>query len=93
MLELDDLTISEIVISLKQLRGMIGTMLCHNNKNCQIVEVLEDGPSLVLQYFENNIQNNQYGNAHRRVPETFCIPILSIDKNELSDVFLSLDLI
>lgn len=84
---------SEIVISLKQLRGMIGIKLCHNNKKCQVVEVLEDGPSLVLQYFEDNIQNNQYGNAHRRVPETFCIPILSRDKKELSEVFLSLDLI
>lgn len=84
---------SEIVISLKQLRGMIGIKLCHNNKECLVVEVLEDGPSLVLQYFEDNIQNNQYGNAHRRVPETFCIPILSRDKKELSEVFLSLDLI
>ena len=84
---------SEIVISLKQLRGMIGIKLCHNNKECQVVEVLEDGPSLVLQYFEDNIQNNQHGNAHRRVPETFCIPILSSDKKELSEVFLSLDLI
>lgn len=84
---------SEIVITLKQLRGMIGIKLCHNNKECQVIEVLEDGPSLVLQYFENDIQENQHGNAHRRVPETVCIPVLSSDKKELSDVFLSLDLI
>lgn len=84
---------SELVITLKQLRGMIGVKLCHNNKNCQVVEVLEDGPSLVLQYFENDIQENQHGNAHRRVPETVCIPVLSGDKKKLSDVFLSLDLI
>jgi hypothetical protein len=84
---------SELVISLKQLRGMIGVKLCHNNKKCQVIEVLEDGPSLVLQYFENDIQENQHGNAHRRVPETVCIPVLSGDKKKLSDVFLSLDLI
>lgn len=84
---------SELIISLKQLRGMIGINLCYNNKACQVVEVLEDGPSLVLQYFDNNIQKNQHGNAHRRVPETFCIPILSRDKTELSELFLSLDLI
>ena len=84
---------SEIVISLNQLRGMIGIKLNYNNKACQVVEVLEDGPSLVLQYFENNIQNNLHGNAHRLVPETFCVPILSRDKTELSEVFLSLDLI
>jgi hypothetical protein len=90
---LDNLIMSEIVITLEQLRGMIGIELCYNNKECQVVEVLEDGPSLVLQYSENDIQKNQHGNAHRRVPETFCIPVLSGDKNELSEVFLSLDLI
>jgi len=79
---------SELVISLQQLRGMIGINLYHNNKACQVVEVLEDGPSLVLQYFENDIQKNQHGNAHRRVPETFCIPILSNDKTELSGQYL-----
>ena len=84
---------SEIVISLEQLRGMIGISLYYNNKECQVVEVLEDGPSLVLQYFENDIQENQHGNAHRRTPETFCIPVLSSDKKELSELFLSLDLI
>ena len=83
---------SELLISLKQLRGMIGISLFYNNKPCQVIEVLEDGPSLVLQYLESNIQQNQHGNAHRRVPETICIPILSKDKKQLSDLFLSLDL-
>lgn len=84
---------SEIIISLEQLRGMIGINIFYNNRPCQVIEVLEDGPSLVLQYFENSIQKNQHGDAHRRVPETICIPILSKDKKELSDLFLSLDLI
>ena len=83
---------SELLISLKQLRGMIGINLFYHNKPCQVIEVLEDGPSLVLQYLENNIQQNQHGNAHRRVPETICIPIVSKDKKQLSDLFLSLDL-
>ena len=84
---------SEIVITLDQLRGMIGIKLCYNNKECQVIEILEDGPSLVLQYFENDIQENQHGTAHRRTPETFCITVLSNDKEELSELFLSLDLI
>lgn len=83
----------ELIITLNQLRGMIGIKLYHNNKACQVIEVLEDGPSLVLQYFENNIQNNQHGDAHRRVPETFCLPVLSNNKKELSEIFLALDLI
>ena len=84
---------SELIISLEQLRGMIGVKLFYNNKPCQVIEVLEDGPSIVLQNFDDNIQKNQYGHAHRRVPETHCIPILSGDKKSLSDVFLSLDLL
>ena len=89
----DGLIMSEIVISLDQLRGMIGIELYCDNRVCQVIEVLEDAPSLVLQYFENDIQENQHGNAHRRTPETFCIAVLTSDKKELSELFLSLDLI
>lgn len=84
---------SEIEITLEQLRGMIGIKLYYNNKPCQVIEILEDGPSLVLQHDESNIQKDQHGNAHRRVPETHCIPVLNGDKKELSEIFLSLDLI
>lgn len=84
---------SEIIITLEQLRGMIGIELYHNYRACQVIEVLEDGPSLVIQYFENDIQKNQHGEAHRKVPETLCISVLSNDKSQLSEIFLSLDLI
>lgn len=87
---------SEILITLEQLRGMIGIQLCHNGKPCVVIEVLEDGPSLVIQHLEvdsSSIQPNQYGNAHRRTPETLSIPVLSADKTELSSPFLALDLI
>ena len=87
---------SELIISLEQLRGMIGIEIYHNNKTCQVIEVLEDGPSLVLQHLEPDtvsIQTNQYGNAHRRVPETFLIPVLSEDKTELNSLFLALNLL
>ena len=75
---------------------MIGIQVYYNNKACQVIEVLEDGPSLVLQEVHaeaSPIQTNQYGNAHRRTPETFCIPVLSTTKTELSAPFLALDLI
>ncbi|MDH5601844.1 MAG: hypothetical protein OEY78_11135 [Gammaproteobacteria bacterium] len=83
----------ELIITLEQLRGMIGIKLYHNNRACQVIEVLEDGPSIVIQYFEDGIQENQHGEAHRKVPETLCIPVLSSNKSQLSDIFLSLDLI
>lgn len=87
---------TEILINLEQLRGMIGIQLYHNGKPSIVIEVLEDGPSLVIQHLDKNsspIQSNQYGNAHRRTPETFCIPVLSADKTELSGLFLELDLL
>lgn len=87
---------TEILISLEQLRGMIGIQLYHNNNACIVIEVLEDGPSLVIQHIQlgsSTIQSNQYGNAHRRTPETYCIPVLSADKTELSSQFLALDLV
>ena len=84
----------EIVITLEQLRGMIGLKVRHQGLRCQIIEVLEDGPSLVLQNCEDvsTIQPNQFGDANRRVPQTQTIPVLTPDKKELHALFLSLDL-
>jgi len=84
----------EIVITLEQLRGMIGLRVRHHGLSCQVIEVLEDGPSLVLQNCKtvSTIQANQFGDANRRVPQTQTIPVLSPDKTELHALFLSLDL-
>ena len=83
-----------ISISLQQLRGMIGVEVLHNGVRCQIIEVLEDGPSIVLQSQHNAaIQANQHGDAHRRTPQTFTIPVLTANKTELHNSFLQLDLI
>lgn len=84
----------EIVITLEQLRGMIGLKVRHQGLSCQVIEVLEDGPSLVLQNCKavSTIQANQFGDANRRVPQTQTIPVLSPDKTELHALFLSLDL-
>lgn len=84
----------EIVITLEQLRGMIGLRVRHHGLSCQVIEVLEDGPSLVLQNCQqvSTIQANQFGDANRRVPQTQTIPVLTPDKTELHALFLSLDL-
>ena len=84
----------EIVITLEQLRGMIGLKVRHQGKCCQIIEVLEDGPSLVLLNCEDTptIQANQFGDANRRVPQTHTIPVLTPDQTELHALFLALDL-
>ena len=86
---------TELIITLDQLRGMIGLRLIHQGMTCQVIEVLEDGPSLVLQSIHETptIQPNQHGEAQRRTPVTYTVPVLSRDKNELHPQFLALDLI
>lgn len=85
---------TEISITLQQLRGMIGLHVTHNGAPCQIIEVLEDGPAIVLQSrgSDKPVQSNQHGEGSRRVSETFTIPVLTRDKNEFHPQYLALDI-
>ncbi len=85
----------ELIITLEQLRGMIGLHLIHQGISCQVIEVLDDGPSLVLQSVHESptIQPDQHGEAQRRTPVTYTVPVLNHDRTELHPQFLSLDLI
>ena len=60
-----------------------------------MIEVLEDGPSLVLQPTDEDgiIQPNAYGDARRRVPQTFTVQVLSDDGTGLHVDYLALDLL
>lgn len=82
-------------INLHKLRSMIGRRVRYRGRNCQIIEVLEDGPSLVLQdYAEHKIiQTDQHGEAHRRVAPTFTVPLRESGTGEVSSDFLELDLL
>ena len=81
-----------INFSTDQMRGMIGLTVYYHNSCYQIVEILDDGPHLVLESLEqhNCIQPDQHGEAHRKVPETLTICILSHDRLEFSGDFLAL---
>ncbi len=81
-------------ISLQQLRGMIGLRVLHLGSPCQVVEVLEDGPALVLLDLEEShstIQADQHGEAHRRVRVTYTIPVLNPGATGFSADFLALE--
>jgi hypothetical protein len=83
-----------ISIKLDQLRGMIGVQVEHNGHACEVVEVLEDGPSVVLRCLDqNNIQTSQHGNPTRRTPQIFTIPVLTPDHREIHAEFLALELL
>jgi len=86
---------STIEITIDQLRGLIGINVQYQGESYHVVEVLEDGPSLILKAIDEHtvIQPNILGDASRRVPEIMTIPVLSSDKTELATEFLELDLL
>lgn len=82
-----------INITLSQLRGMIGQTVIVEGKHYLVIEVLEHNTELVLQvHQETNIQADQHGDAHRRVPVTVTVPVLTANKMHLHPAFLELDL-
>ena len=82
-------------IAVSELRGLIGSYVRHDGARCEVVEVLEDGPAIVLHECLDHpaIQADQHGEAHRRVPSMITVPILSPDGSQLSAAFLQLDLL
>lgn len=85
---------STLNITLIQLRGMIGLNVIHQGEGYQIIEVLEQSTELVLVKLQKatTIQTDQHGDAHRRVPHTVTVPVLTADRAELHPSFLALDL-
>jgi hypothetical protein len=81
-------------IRVEHLRDLIGLKVRHQGSQWEIIEVLEDGPTLVLRDCERHtvIQADQHGEAHRRVPTTTTIPLFDRDGNALNPALLDLDL-
>jgi hypothetical protein len=81
-------------LSLEQLRGPIGRRINYQRLDCQIIEVLKDGPSMVLQECTARtvIQDDQYGEGHRRVAPTFSIPLWDAHSGEINPMSAELHL-
>jgi len=86
---------TKLTITLPQLRDMIGRQVELNQKTYLIIEILEVSHELVLQHGkeDSDIQPDQHGDAHRRVPEVTTIPVLTADKQEFHPAFLALELL
>jgi len=82
-----------ITITTEQIRSMIGLQVRYHQVYCRVVEVLDDGPAIILEDMEAHIciQADQHGEAHRRVPQTYTISILTSDRLEFSSAFLALE--
>lgn len=62
--------------ALPDLRRLIGQSVMHKGICCHVLEVLEDGPALVLVDRQDTaIQDNQYGEPNRVVPRTYTVPV------------------
>ena len=90
-----NINLSQIDLSLEQLRTLIGIRVIHSGELYQIIEVIESDPGLILQHCTNEklIQENQFGDPTRRVTKSITIQVLTKDRTELHPQFLALDLI
>ena len=68
-------------LRIAQMRTFIGRRAHYHGRLYEIIEVLEDVPSLVLRECgaHTTIQADQHGEAHRRVPPTLTLAIPAAD--------------
>ncbi len=85
---------SKIELHTEQLRVLIGQQITIDGTAYQVIEILEDGPALILQNCssQTTIQADQHGEAHRRVPSTITLPVLERDSGEFHPSFTALKL-
>ena len=83
----------KLPITVKELRAMIGMSVSYQGSQGTIIEVLEDGPSLVLNTKGiASIQRNLHGHPTRVSPHTMTVRVLSENGTALHKEFLDLDL-
>lgn len=76
---------------LKQLRQLIGVRVRYLEDLWQVIEILEDGPTLVIESLQRRVvQQNQYGEGHRRAPHRLSIPVRDSNQQHLHPDFLAL---
>ncbi len=84
-----------LISDIESLRSAIGQRVRFQNVIFEIIEILEDGPSFVLQDCEERtaIQPDQHGEAHRRVPQTMTLPILMTNEGSLDADGMAIELL
>lgn len=77
-----------------RLSRLIGQEVTFEGVPCRIVEILEDGPALILQHSleHTHIQPDQYGEAHRRVPTTVTVAVLDSSGTDYTPAFSALNI-
>ena len=69
-----------MTIDASRLQSLIGARLYYRHTPCEIIEILAEGPALVVQdcSADKTIQADQYGEARRRVAQTYTVPLLNV---------------
>jgi hypothetical protein len=77
---------------LRELHGLIGLEFEYQGAYCEVIEILSDGPALVLacRTGGERIQADQFGEPRRRAPTTYTIPLLSEVEDDLHPVVRAL---
>ncbi|MFQ5469398.1 MAG: hypothetical protein ACE5EH_03730 [Gammaproteobacteria bacterium] len=77
------------------LKKLLGTHVKYHGLKYEVIEVLDDGPMLVLQDAEmhTSIQPDQHGEAHRRVPQVITVPIHSSESEVIAPEDIGLELL
>lgn len=75
--------------TVKILHRQLSKEFIFDGVQCRVIAVLEDLPGLVLEDLqqEQGVQQNQYGNAHRRAPTTYTIAVQSHLATELHPLY------
>lgn len=62
---------------LRILQAAIGREASVGGQECHVVEVLAEGPCLVLEHLQGGgvVQSDLHGNPLRRVPDSFTVPL------------------
>lgn len=86
---------SPLIITVDQLRGMLGLRVRYRGAIYSVLEVIEDGPAIVIEpeLAVSSIQADAYGNARRQAKTLLTIPVLSADQRQIHPEFLAIDLL
>lgn len=74
------------------LKNLIGRSAVIEGKNLEVVEVLQDGPQIILKQTDvkTEILDNQYGEANSMTYRTWSIPLRSSIDNDLHPIIKDL---
>lgn len=72
-----------IAIEPNKLKKLLGQHLIYRDIPCQVIEILEEEPALVLQDRgeQKSIQTNQYGEPNRRAPKVFTVAVFNVRRD------------